>query len=83
MSEAGKSEAGKSEADKSGALLEVSGLVAGYGVTDVLRGVDLRVAPGEIVAVLGSNGVGKTTLNKVLSGLIRPRAGNIRLSRPG
>jgi len=60
------------------ALLEVSGLVAGYGVTDVLRGVDLGVAPGEIVAVLGSNGVGKTTLNKVLSGLIRPRAGNIR-----
>lgn len=80
MSEARMSEARMSEARMSEALLEVSGLVAGYGVTDVLRGVDLGVAPGEIVAVLGSNGVGKTTLNKVLSGLIRPRAGNIRFN---
>lgn len=58
-------------------LLAVSGLVAGYGVTEVLRGIDLTVAPGEIVAVLGSNGVGKTTLNTVLSGLLRPAAGSI------
>jgi branched-chain amino acid transport system ATP-binding protein len=59
------------------ALLRVSGLRAGYGVTEVLRGVDLSVAAGEIVAVLGSNGVGKTTLNRVLSGLIRPQAGAV------
>jgi branched-chain amino acid transport system ATP-binding protein len=62
------------------ALLTVSNLVAGYGITEVLRGIDLEVGPGEIVAVLGSNGVGKTTLNKALSGLIRPRAGDIRFA---
>ena len=45
---------------------------------DVLRGIDLDVAAGETVAMLGSNGVGKTTLNKVLSGILRPRAGSIR-----
>jgi len=59
-------------------MLEVRGLVAGYGATEVLRGIDLDVASGEIVAVLGANGVGKTTLNRALSGLISPRAGSIR-----
>lgn len=59
-------------------MLEVSGLRAGYGGTEVLRGVDLAVGPGEVVAVLGSNGVGKTTLNKTLSGLLAARAGEIR-----
>jgi branched-chain amino acid transport system ATP-binding protein len=58
-------------------LLEVRGLVAGYGVP-VLRGVDIDVEAAEIVAVLGSNGVGKTTLNKALSGLIGIEAGSIR-----
>jgi branched-chain amino acid transport system ATP-binding protein len=59
-------------------MLEVRGLVAGYGATEVLRGIDLDVASGEIVAVLGANGVGKTTLNRALSGLIPSRAGSIR-----
>lgn len=59
-------------------MLEVSNLVAGYGGADVLRGIGLTVQPGEIVAVLGANGVGKTTLNRALSGLIRPSAGAIR-----
>jgi branched-chain amino acid transport system ATP-binding protein len=59
-------------------MLEVRGLHAGYGPFEVLRGIDLDVAPGEIVGVLGANGVGKTTLNRVLSGLIRPRAGTVR-----
>ena len=58
-------------------LLRVAGLRAGYGATEVLRGIDLAVQPGEIVAVLGSNGVGKTTLNKALSGVIPVRAGTI------
>ena len=58
-------------------MLEVSGLRAGYGGTEVLRGIDMSVGAGEIVAVLGSNGVGKTTLNKALSGVLPARAGAI------
>ena len=59
-------------------MLEVSGLRAGYGPAEVLRGLDMAVSAGEIVAVLGANGVGKTTLNKVLSGVLPARAGEIR-----
>jgi branched-chain amino acid transport system ATP-binding protein len=59
-------------------MLEVRSLKAGYGGTEVLRGLDLTVGTGEIVAVLGSNGVGKTTLNKVLSGVLRASEGDIR-----
>ncbi len=58
-------------------LLSVRGLRAGYGGVEVLRGIDLVVHPGEIVAVLGSNGVGKTTLNKALSGVVPVRAGEV------
>ena len=60
------------------ALLAIENLRAGYGETEVLRGVDLVVESGEIVAVLGSNGVGKSTLNNTISGLVRARAGTIR-----
>jgi len=59
-------------------LLDVASLYAGYGDTDVLRGIDLVVAAGEIVAVLGSNGVGKSTLNRAISGIVRARTGAIR-----
>jgi len=59
-------------------LLDVRGLHAGYGETQVLRGVDLAVGAGEIVALLGSNGVGKSTFNRTLSGIVRARAGHIR-----
>jgi len=59
-------------------LLEIHELRAGYGDTEVLRGIDLAVATGEIVAVLGSNGVGKSTLNRTISGIVRARAGAIR-----
>jgi branched-chain amino acid transport system ATP-binding protein len=58
-------------------LLSVRGLVAGYDGVPILRSVDLEVGAGEIVAVLGANGVGKTTLNKALSGLIPIDAGRI------
>ncbi len=58
-------------------LLNVQGLRAGYGETDVLRGIDLSVGAGEIVAVLGSNGVGKSTLNRTLSGVITAHAGAV------
>jgi len=60
------------------ALLDVEGLRAGYGETEVLRGIDFNVRGGEIVAVLGSNGVGKSTLNRTLSGVIRARGGTVR-----
>ena len=59
-------------------LLEIAALCAGYGDTDVLRGIDLDVAAGEIVAVLGSNGVGKSTLNRTISGVLRARSGTVR-----
>ena len=60
------------------ALLAISGLHAGYGATEILRGVDLTVGPGEIVAVLGSNGTGKSTLNRTISGVMRASHGTIR-----
>ena len=59
-------------------LLAIDDIHAGYGDTEVLRGVSFAVEPGRIVALLGSNGVGKTTLNKVLSGILRARSGRIR-----
>ena len=59
-------------------LLSVRELRAGYGPFQVLHGIDLDVAQGEIVAVLGANGVGKTTLNRALSGLLAPSGGTIR-----
>jgi branched-chain amino acid transport system ATP-binding protein len=62
----------------SDALLAVHDLHAGYDETAVLRGLDLSVGAGEIVAVLGSNGVGKSTLNRVISGIVRSREGSIR-----
>src|SRR5690606_19584659 len=58
-------------------MLEVRGLRAGYGEVEVLRGVDLDVAKGEIVALLGANGAGKSTLNNNLSGIYAPRAGRV------
>ena len=60
------------------ALLCVRGLRSGYGAVEVLRGIDLDVQPGEIVALLGSNGAGKTTFNQTVSALIPARAGSIR-----
>ena len=59
-------------------LLDIVGLRAGYGAVEILRGVDVAVGAGEIVAVLGSNGVGKSTLNNNVSGIFRPFGGRIR-----
>lgn len=59
-------------------ILEVEGLVAGYGGATVLHGLDLEVADGEGVVILGPNGHGKTTLLRALSGLVRPSAGTVR-----
>lgn len=63
----------------SAAVLEVDGLVAGYGATKVIQGLSLRVAQARVTALLGGNGAGKTTLMKTLAGLIRPSAGTFRL----
>lgn len=61
-------------------MLEIKDLHAGYGSTEVLRGLNLHVDADEIVAVLGSNGVGKTTLNMVLSGVLPIWSGSIRFN---
>lgn len=53
------------------ALLEISGLHAYYGKSHVLQGVDLRINPGEIVSLLGRNGVGRSTTVKAVMGLVR------------
>ena len=63
-----------------GPLLAVDGLVAGYGQIQILRGVDLVVRRGEVVALLGANGSGKSTALNTISGFIRPMAGHIRLN---
>jgi len=60
------------------ALLEVSGLDVHYGAIHALRGVSLRVDEGEIVTLVGSNGAGKSTTLRAISGLVPPSAGTIR-----
>ena len=62
-------------------LLQISGLESGYGEVQVLWGVDLDVAAGEIVCVIGSNGAGKTTLLRTISGLVAVRAGKVTIAR--
>ena len=61
------------------ALLEVHNLSAGYGDHDILRGLSLSVEAGELVAVIGPNGAGTSTLLMALAGLVRPRGGRIAL----
>ncbi|CAN5754771.1 ABC transporter ATP-binding protein [soil metagenome] len=58
-------------------MLSVHGLEGGYGATQVLFGVDLDVGQGEIVGLLGRNGMGKTTTISMIFGLLRPTAGTI------
>ena len=58
-------------------VLEVAGLCAAYGRTPVLRGVDMTIARGEIVSLIGRNGVGKTTTMRCLIGLLRATSGRI------
>ncbi len=60
-------------------MLELRSVDAGYGSFQALFGIDLDVKAGEAVGVIGPNGAGKTTLMRVISGLIRPRKGSIRM----
>ncbi|HZM34523.1 MAG TPA: ABC transporter ATP-binding protein [Burkholderiales bacterium] len=59
-------------------MLEIRKLRGGYGGTEVLRGVSMDLAAGEIVALLGSNGAGKSTFNNTVCGLQRPFSGSVR-----
>lgn len=58
-------------------LLTLRGVVGGYGGGDVLRGVDLDVQQGSVTCIVGPNGAGKSTVLRTLSGLLKPRAGEI------
>jgi branched-chain amino acid transport system ATP-binding protein len=61
-------------------LLELVGVHAGYGDIEVLHGVDLAVRAGQVVALLGLNGVGKSTTVKVCAGLLKPTRGELRVA---
>lgn len=58
-------------------MLNVKSLSAAYGQSEVLHGLDLTVAPGEIVAIMGRNGMGKTTLMKTLMGIVSEKSGDV------
>jgi branched-chain amino acid transport system ATP-binding protein len=60
-------------------LLELEGVRAGYGKIEVLHGLDLTVAEGEIITIVGANGAGKSTLLKAISGVVHVTAGRILL----
>ncbi len=60
-------------------MLQVSNLNVYYGESHILRNVDLNVPPGQMVCLIGRNGVGKTTFLKSVMGLLKPRTGNINL----
>ncbi len=62
-----------------GTGLTVSGLHAAYDRLQVLHGIDLQVAPGRILALVGANGAGKTSVLRTVSGLLRPTKGTVRL----
>jgi branched-chain amino acid transport system ATP-binding protein len=61
-------------------VLEISNLTAGYGDVPVLWGVSLSVPRGQVVALVGANGMGKTTLLRAISGVIRPSGGAVRVN---
>ena len=58
-------------------MLEIKNLVVNYGVITALQGVSLSVKQGGIVTLIGANGAGKTTTLKAISGLLKPRSGEI------
>ncbi len=80
MSAAGATPGGAPAPAGADLLLEVRGLVAGYGPIEALHGVDVALGRGQLVALVGANGAGKTTLLRTISGLVRARAGIVRLA---
>src|SRR5215211_8635420 len=61
------------------ALLELRGIAKHFGAIEALKGVDLSVAAGEVVGLMGDNGAGKSTLVRIIAGNFRPSEGEIRL----
>ena len=64
-------------------MLAIDNLHVSYGQSEVIHGVSLDVAPGEIVAIMGRNGMGKTTLMKSLMGIVPSRSGTISVQGKG
>lgn len=64
--------------DRADAVLSLENVEVAYGSIAAVKGISLEVAPGELVALVGSNGAGKSTTLRTISGLLRPRAGRIR-----
>ncbi len=67
------------DSGKSDALIEISGLKFAYGEREVLKGIDLAIPRGKIVAILGTSGSGKTTLLRLVSGQLKPAAGRVKV----
>ena len=61
-------------------MLKIDSIHAGYGTTEVLHGVSLKVAKGQVVSLIGSNGAGKSTTMRVISGMVKPKAGAVLLN---
>src|SRR4051794_40979058 len=70
---------GSYDAPLMSAALTATGLRKRYGSTEALKGVDVEVAPGELVGLLGPNGAGKSTFVKIVCGLVRPTEGDARV----
>src|SRR4030081_3811110 len=68
------------DSKKAEALLSVRKLTSGFGAGPVLFGIDLEIAEGELVALIGANGAGKSTLLGTLSGLVRATAGTVHFA---
>ena len=61
-------------------MLKVEGLRAGYGAINILWDIAFEVKEGEVVAILGSNGAGKTTMVRAITGMVRPSAGSVNFN---
>ncbi|MGQ4428083.1 ATP-binding cassette domain-containing protein, partial [Streptomyces violaceoruber] len=64
------------------ATLVAKNLAAGHGDRSLFTGLDLVVAPGDVIGLVGANGAGKSTLLRMLAGLTNPEEGELRLSPP-
>jgi ABC-type branched-subunit amino acid transport system ATPase component len=62
-------------------LMHATDIYSGYGGDDILKGVSVRIEPGEIVCIIGPNGAGKSTLLKTISGLLKPHRGRITFEK--